>query len=54
LLVHDRLRVLLRDELGIPPGPAVQRVHRRLLGEATSATSAKPPAGRRPNLLRHN
>src|SRR5436190_8049463 len=31
LLVHDRLRVLLRDELGIPPGPEVQAVHARLL-----------------------
>jgi DNA-binding SARP family transcriptional activator len=32
LLVHDRLRTLLRDELGIPPGPEVQAVHARLLG----------------------
>jgi SARP family transcriptional regulator, regulator of embCAB operon len=34
LLVYDRLRVLVREELGIAPSPAVQRVHRRLLGEA--------------------
>jgi SARP family transcriptional regulator, regulator of embCAB operon len=34
LIVYDRLRVLVRDELGIAPSPAVQRVHRRLLGEA--------------------
>ena len=33
LLVYDRLRVLLRDELGIAPSPAVQTVYRRLLGE---------------------
>ena len=33
LLVYDRLRVLVREELGIAPSPAVQRVHRRLLGE---------------------
>jgi DNA-binding SARP family transcriptional activator len=35
LLVYDRLRVLLHDELGIAPGPAVQTVYRRLLGQAT-------------------
>jgi DNA-binding SARP family transcriptional activator len=38
LRVFDRLRILLRDELGIAPGPAVQDVHRRLLG----GTTAKP------------
>ena len=32
LLAFDRLRVLLHDELGIAPSPAVQNVHRRLLG----------------------
>jgi pentatricopeptide repeat protein len=32
LRVHDRLRVILREELGIAPSPAVQDVHRRLLG----------------------
>ena len=36
LLVYDRLRVLLRDELGIAPGPAVQSVYRRLLGTTTT------------------
>ena len=35
LRVYDRLRLLLRDELGIAPSPAVQSVYRRLLGEAT-------------------
>jgi DNA-binding SARP family transcriptional activator len=39
LRVYDRLRVLLRDELGIAPSPAVQSIHRRLLG-ATTATTA--------------
>jgi hypothetical protein len=29
---------MLRDELGIAPGPAVQSVYRRLLGEATTTT----------------
>src|SRR5919198_6234542 len=35
LLAYDRLRVLLRNELGIAPSPAMQSVHRRLLGEGT-------------------
>ena len=39
LLAYDRLRVLLRDELGVAPSPALQDVHRRLLDERT-ATSA--------------
>jgi DNA-binding SARP family transcriptional activator len=38
LLVYDRLRVLLRDELGIAPSPAVQTVYRRLLGEAATTS----------------
>jgi DNA-binding SARP family transcriptional activator len=40
LRVYDRLRVLLRDELGIAPSPAVQTVYRRLLGETASRTTA--------------
>jgi DNA-binding SARP family transcriptional activator len=32
LLVYDRLRVLLRDELGAGPGTDLQSIHRRLLG----------------------
>lgn len=39
LLAYDRLRVLLRDELGVAPSPAVQSVHRRLLGERTTASA---------------
>jgi SARP family transcriptional regulator, regulator of embCAB operon len=31
LRVYDRLRLRLRDELGIAPSPAVQSVHRPLL-----------------------
>jgi DNA-binding SARP family transcriptional activator len=31
LHVYERLRVLLREELGVAPSPAVQAVHRRLL-----------------------
>jgi pentatricopeptide repeat protein len=37
LRVYDQLRVMLRDELGIAPGPAVQSVHRRLLGQTATA-----------------
>jgi SARP family transcriptional regulator, regulator of embCAB operon len=36
LRVYDRLRLLLRDELGIAPSPAVQSVHRRLLGRTST------------------
>jgi SARP family transcriptional regulator, regulator of embCAB operon len=36
LRVYDRLRLLLREELGIAPSPAVQSVYRRLLGETTT------------------
>lgn len=31
LRAYERLRILLRDELGIAPSPVVQTVHRRLL-----------------------
>jgi DNA-binding SARP family transcriptional activator len=37
LRVYDRLRVLLHDELGVAPSPAVQNVYRRLLGEPTTS-----------------
>jgi DNA-binding SARP family transcriptional activator len=36
LRAHERLRILLRDELGIAPSPAVQAVHRRLLLQSDS------------------
>jgi SARP family transcriptional regulator, regulator of embCAB operon len=39
LRAYDRLRIMLREELGIAPSPAVRDVHRRLLG------SAAPTAG---------
>ena len=32
LRVYDELRVMLREELGTSPDPALQNVHRRLLG----------------------
>src|SRR6266704_2607257 len=36
LRAYERLRVLLREELGIAPSPTVQGVHRRLLESAGS------------------
>jgi DNA-binding SARP family transcriptional activator len=39
LLAYDRLRVLLHDDLGVAPSPAVQSVHRRLLGERTTTSA---------------
>jgi SARP family transcriptional regulator, regulator of embCAB operon len=36
LRVYDRLRIMLRAELGIAPSPGVQSVYRRLLGETTA------------------
>jgi pentatricopeptide repeat protein len=36
LRAYERLRVLLREELGIAPSPTVQGVHRRLLDSAGS------------------
>jgi DNA-binding SARP family transcriptional activator len=38
LLVYDRLRILLHDELGIAPSPDVQGVYRRLLDQTTTTT----------------
>ena len=37
LRAYERLRALLRDELGVEPSNGVQRVYRRLLGETTTA-----------------
>jgi pentatricopeptide repeat protein len=36
LRAYERLRVLLREELGIAPSPTVQAVHRRLLDSTDS------------------
>ena len=47
LIVFDRLRVRLADELGVDPGPEVQRIHLALLrGELTT----QPRSARRTNL----
>ena len=32
LHVYERARTVLRDELGIPPGPAIHEIHAALLG----------------------
>jgi DNA-binding SARP family transcriptional activator len=32
LHVYERARMVLRDELGIPPGPAIHEIHATLLG----------------------
>src|SRR5215204_4545287 len=39
LLAYDRLRLLLRDQLGVAPSPPLQSVHRRLLGETTTTSA---------------
>jgi DNA-binding SARP family transcriptional activator len=39
LRAYDRLRLLLRNELGVAPGPALQSVHRRLLGERATTSA---------------
>jgi SARP family transcriptional regulator, regulator of embCAB operon len=38
LRVYDRLRIMLQTELGIAPSPAVQDVHRRLIGSPAQST----------------
>jgi DNA-binding SARP family transcriptional activator len=37
LRAYDRLRVLLREELGVAPSPAIQAVHQRLLLEGAGS-----------------
>lgn len=39
LLAYDRLRLLLRDELGVAPSPVLQTVHTRLLGESATTSA---------------
>ncbi|HEX4717141.1 MAG TPA: BTAD domain-containing putative transcriptional regulator [Thermoleophilaceae bacterium] len=39
LLAYDRLRVLLREELGVAPSSALQDVHRRLLDQRTTTSA---------------
>jgi DNA-binding SARP family transcriptional activator len=44
LQVYDRLRLLLREELGTAPAAAVQELHRRLLDGGAAIVSPGPPA----------
>ena len=37
MLVYDRARRTLREELGIPPGPAIQEAHARFLDQTTTS-----------------
>ena len=48
LLVYERLRVLLKDELGIPPSPHVAALHRRLVRQESGvrAVVVEPPQAR--------
>jgi predicted ATPase/DNA-binding SARP family transcriptional activator len=53
LEVHDRIRRLLADELGVDPGPALQRVYRQVLdqsGDAATPVTAPAPSTRIGNL----
>jgi tetratricopeptide (TPR) repeat protein len=43
LRVHERLRTLLRDELGVTPGPQVQAEFERLLKAERAGPEAPPP-----------
>jgi DNA-binding SARP family transcriptional activator len=47
LRVHERLRTLLRDELGVAPGPQVQAEFERLLKAEQAQQAAPPPAPRK-------
>jgi DNA-binding SARP family transcriptional activator len=48
LRVHERLRTLLRDELGVAPGPQVQAEFERLLKAEQAGPAAPPPPPQRP------
>src|SRR6185503_707221 len=52
LAAYERLRVLLRDELGTAPGEAVRALHERLLnGTPPGVLHAAPEPGRMPDRL---
>ena len=52
LAAYERLRVLLRDELGMVPGEAARALHERLLtGEAAAAAPRAPGRDRLPERL---
>lgn len=39
LQTYEHARTVLRDELGVPPGPAIQALHAQLLGTSTTDPS---------------
>jgi SARP family transcriptional regulator, regulator of embCAB operon len=45
LHVYERARTLLRDELGIPPGPAIHDIHAALLGAPKTTPSQRSTKG---------
>jgi len=50
LLVHDRLRTLLREELGTVPSPSAASLHERILaGEAATSAAGDVAVGRPPS-----
>jgi DNA-binding SARP family transcriptional activator len=49
LRVHEKLRTLLRDELGVAPGPQVQAEFERLLKAEQTQQAAPPPAASPPS-----
>jgi len=51
LRAYDELRLLLREELGTAPGPALQALHRRLLGSEVDAARPQPHADDAPGAL---
>ena len=58
LLTFDRLRTMLREELGVPPAPALTALHERLLGATPAGPVAVPRAAvpelPLPGILRRN
>ena len=44
LSVYERLRALLREELGVAPGAELRALHTSLLGEGTGVTMQRPVA----------
>jgi DNA-binding SARP family transcriptional activator len=56
LLTFDRVRVMLREELGVPPAPALTALHERLLGAAPAVAPPRSavPALPLPGIVRRN
>jgi DNA-binding SARP family transcriptional activator len=54
LRTFERVRVLLRDELGVSPSPSLVALHGSLLREDVSALISPPPAAGSPNARRRS